>query len=70
MPSSGMRPRVAVVTTDISQEYITYLADSFRSDNGSDSFLQNVGFLHEPHGETSQKMTFFVVTAVKTSNLT
>jgi hypothetical protein len=26
--------------------------------------------LSEPHGITSQKMTFFIVTAVKTSNLT
>jgi hypothetical protein len=27
-------------------------------------------FLQEPHGITSQKMAFFIVTAVKTSNLT
>jgi hypothetical protein len=27
-------------------------------------------FLQEPHGVTSQKMPFFIVTAVKTSNLT
>jgi hypothetical protein len=27
-------------------------------------------FLQEPHGVTSQKMAFFIVTAVKTSNLT
>jgi hypothetical protein len=27
-------------------------------------------FLQEPHGVTSQKMPFFMVTAVKTSNLT
>jgi hypothetical protein len=27
-------------------------------------------FLHEPHGVTSQKTTFFIVNAVKTSNLT
>jgi hypothetical protein len=27
-------------------------------------------FLQEPHGVTSQKTPFFVVTAVKTSNLT
>jgi hypothetical protein len=26
--------------------------------------------LHEPHGVTSQKTPFFIVTAVKTSNLT
>jgi hypothetical protein len=27
-------------------------------------------FLKEPHGVTSQKTPFFIVTAVKTSNLT
>jgi hypothetical protein len=27
-------------------------------------------FLQEPHGVTSQKTPFFIVTAVKTSNLT
>jgi hypothetical protein len=27
-------------------------------------------FLHEPHGVTSKKTAFFIVTAVKTSNLT
>jgi hypothetical protein len=27
-------------------------------------------FLQEPHGNTSQKTVFFIVTAVKTSNLT
>jgi hypothetical protein len=27
-------------------------------------------FLQEPHGVTSQKTAFFIVTAVKTSNLT
>jgi hypothetical protein len=28
------------------------------------------GFLQEPHGVTTQKTPFFIVTAVKTSNLT
>jgi hypothetical protein len=32
-----------------------------------DSFETSV--LQEPHGGTSQKTTFFIVTAVKTSNL-
>jgi hypothetical protein len=27
-------------------------------------------FLQEPHGDTSKKTMFFIVTAVKTSNLT
>jgi hypothetical protein len=29
-----------------------------------------VWFLHEPQGVTTQKTPFFIVTAVKTSNLT
>jgi hypothetical protein len=29
-----------------------------------------VRFLQQPHGVTSQKTAFFIVTAVKTSNLT
>jgi hypothetical protein len=33
-------------------------------------FLRNVGFLQEPHYVTSQKTPFFIVTTVKTSNLT
>jgi hypothetical protein len=33
-------------------------------------FLQNVGFLNQPHGVTYQKTAFFIVTFVKTSNLT
>jgi hypothetical protein len=31
---------------------------------------QKLLFLQKPHGVTSQKMTFFIVIAVKTSNLT
>jgi hypothetical protein len=32
--------------------------------------LQKRPFLEEPHGVASQRMAFFIVTAVKTSNLT
>jgi hypothetical protein len=32
--------------------------------------LDECQFLQEPHDVTSQKMAFFIVTAVKTSNLT
>jgi hypothetical protein len=49
MPSTGTLCRVALVRTDVSEEY---------------------RFLQEPHYITSQKATFFIVTAVKTSNLT
>jgi hypothetical protein len=38
----------------------------FYSEDGGDTFLRNVG----SHGATSQKTAFFIVTAVKTSNLT
>jgi hypothetical protein len=39
----------------------------FYPEDGGDTFLQNVGF-HKIY--TSQKTAFFIVTAVKTSNLT
>jgi hypothetical protein len=32
--------------------------------------LEEIRFLQEPHGVTSQKMSFIIVNAVKTSNLT
>jgi hypothetical protein len=34
-------------------------------ENGRNTFLRNV----KPHGVTNQKMAFFIVTAVKISNL-
>jgi hypothetical protein len=34
------------------------------------SRMVSSGFLQEPHGVTTQKTSFFIVTAVKTSNLT
>jgi hypothetical protein len=39
-------------------------------DDGAAKFLSKRPFLQEPHGVTSQKTAFFIVTAVKTSNLT
>jgi hypothetical protein len=38
----------------------------FYPEDWGDTFLRNVG----SHGATSQKTAFFIVTAVKTSNLT
>jgi hypothetical protein len=58
-----MLRRLALVRADISEEL-------------SASFIRVTRippkrrFLQEPHGVTSQKMPFFIVTAVKTSNLT
>jgi hypothetical protein len=42
----------------------------FYPEDGGDMFLRNVGSRKDLHGATSQKKAFFVVTAVKTSNLT
>jgi hypothetical protein len=39
-------------------------------DDGGAKFLPKRRFLQEPHGVTSHTRTFFLVTAVKTSNLT
>jgi hypothetical protein len=73
-----MLRRVALVRTDVSEE----LSDSFirvtrlgelgttHPDEGGVKFLRNVGSYKSPHGVTSQKTPFFIVTAVKTSNLT
>jgi hypothetical protein len=54
-----MLRRVTLVRTDISEEL-------------SASFIRvtRIGELQEPHGVTSQKTPFFIVTAVKASNLT
>jgi hypothetical protein len=60
MAASGILSRVALVRTDVSEEL-------------SASIIRvplKRRFLQEPHGVTSQKMPFFIVTTVKTSNLT
>jgi hypothetical protein len=40
----------------------------FYPEDGGEMFLRNVGFYKDPHGATSQKATFFIVTAVKPPN--
>jgi hypothetical protein len=66
MPCSGILRRVALVRTDNSEERIASITilmiETIRSSDTS--------ALKEPHGVTSQKMTFFVVIAVKISDLT
>jgi hypothetical protein len=54
MPFPGMLRRVALLGTDVSEE--------------SSTFIIRITRIGEPR-TTSQKMAFFIVTAVKTSNL-
>jgi hypothetical protein len=71
MASSGMLRRVALVRTDVSEELSTSIIRLTRmGELGRTDVPPKRRFLQEPHGVTSQKMTFFIVTAVKTSNLT
>jgi hypothetical protein len=62
MPFSGMLPRVALVRTDVSEKH----SASWRWRR---EIPPKRRFLQDPHGVTSQKTAFFIVTAVKTSNL-
>jgi hypothetical protein len=58
MPFSGMWHRIVLVWTDVSEDRIAsiFTVEKFSSE--------------ELHGATSHKTAFFIVTAVKTSNLT
>jgi hypothetical protein len=50
---------------------VSNIADSVHIKNGVFWDVTPCGsFLQEPHGVTSQKTPFFIVTAMKTSNLT
>jgi hypothetical protein len=83
MPFSGMLRRVTLVRTDISEERTASIIRDTRigevrtlavTNNRSSLRRRRVRpkrrFLQQPHGVTSQKTAFFVVTVVKTSNLT
>jgi hypothetical protein len=64
--SSGMLRRVALVRIDVSEE----LSASFiRVTRIGELGTTKCRFLQEPHDVTSQKTPFFIVTAVKTSDL-
>jgi hypothetical protein len=85
MPSSGMLCRLALIRTDVSEkrsastirvtrigEVGTKLAvTSNRNTLQRNNYVPpKRRFLREPHGVTYQKTGFFIVTAVKTANLT
>jgi hypothetical protein len=81
MASSGILRRVALVRTNVSKELSTSFIRMTRiSELGTTLAVTSTRrtcevppkhrFLQEPHGVTSQKTPFFIVTTVKTSNLT
>jgi hypothetical protein len=57
----------ALVRTDISEGRITSIVKMIRIGG---MCLRNVCSYNSPHGIISQKTAFFIVTAVRTSNLT
>jgi hypothetical protein len=70
---------VALVRTDVLEELsasfirvtrIGELGTTLSVTSNRCTMQRNTKFLQEPHGITSQKTPFFIVTAVKTSNLT
>jgi hypothetical protein len=68
---------MVLVKTDVSEEHIASIISGKRiSELGTTLAATNNYFpskgqlLQEPHGVSSQKTTAFIVTAVKTSNLT
>jgi hypothetical protein len=67
MLSSGILCRVALVRDDVSEETIVSVIRVTRNGELGTTKLR---FLQEPHDVTSQSTTFFIVTAVETSNLT
>jgi hypothetical protein len=76
MASSGMLRRVALVKADVSEKLSPSFIRVRRTDELGTTLAvtsvqvpSNRRFLQEPHGVTSQKTPFFIVTAVKTSNL-
>jgi hypothetical protein len=69
---------MALVRTDVSEKIRASIIRVTRIDElGTSAVTSNrhmpgrsSRFLQEPHGIISQKMAFFIVTAMKTSNLT
>jgi hypothetical protein len=76
MPSSGMLRRMALVRTDDSKEpsasiiRVTRIGELVKALTVTNNRRVLRRKPQEPHGVTSQKTIFFIVTAVETSNLT
>jgi hypothetical protein len=73
MPSSGMWRRIDHVWTDLSEERIAsiFKIGKPQARNQREQVAApKRRFTQDLHGATSQKTAFFIVTAVKTSNLT
>jgi hypothetical protein len=78
MASSGMLHHLALVRTDVSEEFgasfirVTRIGElgTLAVTSNWRTLQRSTVFLQEPHGITSQKTSFFIVTAVETSNLT
>jgi hypothetical protein len=73
MASSGMLRRVAFVRNDVPEELsASFIRVTRICELGTTLALTSNRhrFLLEPHGVTSQKTPFFIVTDVKTSSLT
>jgi hypothetical protein len=61
--------RAALVRTDVSEELSASFIRMTRIGEVHRSVPPKPWFLQEPHGVTSQKTAFFIVTTVKTSDL-
>jgi hypothetical protein len=79
MASPGMSRRVTLVTTDVSEECIAYtirvrrigeLGTTLAVTTNRSELCGGTTLVQEPHGPTSQKTAYFIVSAAKTSNLT
>jgi hypothetical protein len=70
MSSSGILHGVALVRTDVSEESFASNIRVKRIGKLRTTLAATSNRNTEPHGIISQKTAFFVVTAVKTSNLT
>jgi hypothetical protein len=66
--------RVPLVTTDVSKERVVSIIRVTKIDDIGKMLAVTSNrirrLLQEPHGVTSQKMSFFKVTTVNTSNIT